>query len=129
MDTPPRAPGSAESERLHGTDPLDAVAAAPEHHRVLLENAAVRVLETRIEPGERVRLHTHRWPAVYYILAWSDFVRRNERGEVTLDSRAGGAAQRRPGEAMWSPPLGPPTLENVGTSAMHVISVEVKVGV
>jgi len=33
-------------------DALDAVAAAPDHHDVLLENRWVRVLDTRLGPGE-----------------------------------------------------------------------------
>lgn len=104
---------------------LDAVTAAPEHHRVLLDNAAVRVLETRIEPGEIVKLHTHRWPATHYYIAAGDVVRRNAHGEVEVDTR-----QIRPGaksgQAVWSPPLGPHTLENVGPTPIHVITVEVK---
>lgn len=114
-----------EDPRGSERNDLDAVVAAPEHHRVLLENESVRVLETRIEPGEVVKLHTHRWPAAYYILAWSDFVRRDEGGAVVLDSRAAGVSMK-PGQAMWSEAMGPHTLENVGRSAMHVISVEVK---
>ena len=30
--------------------PLDAMAAAPDHHKVLLENDKVRVLDTRLGP-------------------------------------------------------------------------------
>jgi len=106
-------------------DHLDAVTAAPEHHRVLLENASVRVLETRIEPGETVRLHTHRWPAVHYFLGVADVVRRNAAGEVEFDSREV-AAKAQPGQAAWSGPLGPHTLENIGRTAVHVVTVEVK---
>lgn len=104
---------------------LDALVAASEHHRLLLENDAVRVLETRIEPGETVRLHTHRWPAAYYILSAGDFVRRDEHGVVLQDTRQS-AKRLQPGQAVWSPPLGPHTLENVGNGPIHVISVEVK---
>src|SRR5258707_9605126 len=89
---------------------LDALAAAPAHPRLLLENDSVRILETRIEPGETVPLHTHEWPAAYYVLAYGDLVRRDEHGRVTFDSRqAPGGAQ--PGGALWMPPLGPHTLE------------------
>jgi len=106
-------------------DHLDAVIAAPEHHRVLLENPNVRVLETRIAPRETVRLHTHRWPAVFYFLETGDIVRRDATGAVEFDSR-----KVRPGaqagQAAWSPPLGPHTLENVGSTPIHVISVEMK---
>jgi quercetin dioxygenase-like cupin family protein len=40
----------------------DAIASAPDHHKVLLENESVRVLETRIAPGERTPVHAHHWP-------------------------------------------------------------------
>ena len=103
---------------------LDALAAAPAHHRVLLENAQVRVLDTRIGPGERTPVHTHRWPAAHYVLAWSDFVRRDAEGAVMLDTRAAGPAIAP--VALWGAPLGPHSLENVGPGPLHVISVEVK---
>jgi hypothetical protein len=67
--------------------PLDAMTAAPHHHDVLLENDQVRVLDTRLGPGERTPVHTHRWPAVLYILGWSDFIRYDPDGNVLVDSR------------------------------------------
>lgn len=106
---------------------LDAVIAALKHHRVLLENDSVRVLETRIEPGEIVPVHTHQWPAMSYVLSWGDFVRRDDSGGVMLDSIASGV-RAEPGSAMWTEPLGPHTLEVVGDSALHVITVESKRG-
>jgi quercetin dioxygenase-like cupin family protein len=106
-------------------DGLDALTAAAAHHRLAMENEFVRMLETRIEPGEVVALHTHRWPAAYYILSWGDFIRRDEQGEITLDSRASGI-HLEPGQSIWSAPLGPHTLENVGSAAIHLVSVEVK---
>ncbi len=102
---------------------LDAVIAAPAHHVVLLENAHVRVLDTRIAPGQTVPLHTHRWPSVLHVLSWSDIVRRDEHGAVTLDSRAAGMV---PTPVMWSAPLPPHTLENVGRQDIHIISIELK---
>lgn len=103
----------------------DAVIAAPKHHRLALENDQVRVLETRVEPGETVPMHTHQWPAVNYVLSWSDFVRRDESGEVTLDTRTRDIAVGA-GTAIWSPSLALHTLENVGTDPIHIITVEVK---
>ncbi len=104
---------------------LDAVIAAPEHHRLLLENDSVRVLDTLIQPGDIVKLHTHRWPATYYILSAGDFIRRDETGRVTLDTR-NLSEKPRAGQAIWSGPLGLHTLENVGDTPIHVISVEIK---
>ena len=106
------------------TDPLDALTAAPHFHRVLLENEIVRVLDTSVRPGEIVPLHTHSWPAVLYIVSWSDCVRRDADGRITMDSR--NATALAPGAALWSGPLPPHTLENVGDSELRVIAVEQK---
>ncbi|MGE5176841.1 MAG: hypothetical protein ACM3JJ_10755 [Hyphomicrobiales bacterium] len=104
---------------------LDAVVAAPGHHRLLLENDRVRVLHTRVGPGEKVPLHTHRWPAVYHVKSWSDFVRRNAAGEVMVDTRtASGVADMPP--VVWLAPLEPHTLENVGDRDIDLVSIEVK---
>ena len=104
---------------------LDAVIASERHHRLVMENESVRVLETIIPPGETTHLHTHIWPAATYFLSCSDMVRRDEKGKVLMDSRTLDI-QRNPGEAAWTPILGPHTLENVGDQTIHVITVEVK---
>ena len=114
----------AESATNRAPD-LDARVAAPEHHAMLLENGSVRVLDTRINPGETVKLHTHCWPAVYYILQVGEFVRRDERGVVTFDSRTATQGLKA-GAAVWAEPMGPHTLENVGATPIHIVSVEVK---
>jgi hypothetical protein len=105
-------------------DSLDAVLAAPRFHRVLLENATVRVLDTIVPAGETVPLHTHRWPAVLYVVTWSDCVRRDVDGNITMDSRA--SAAPTPGTALWSGPLPAHTLENVGDRDLRVIAIEQK---
>jgi mannose-6-phosphate isomerase-like protein (cupin superfamily) len=104
-------------------DPLDAVTVAPHFHRVLLENEITRVLDTIVQPGETVPLHTHRWPAVLYIVSWSNCVRRDADGRVTMDSRN---AAPQPGAAPWSGPLAPHTLENVGDCELRIIAIEQK---
>ncbi len=104
---------------------LDALAAAPKHHVLLFENDKVRVLDTTVAPGETVPLHTHRWPAALYILSWSDFVRRNGEGDVVVDSRSAGLSPAV-GSAVWTEPIGPHTLENVGKGDLRAISVEIK---
>ena len=106
-------------------DALDALVAAPDHHTLLYENDRVRVLDTSIRPGDQTPVHTHRWPAALYILRWSQFVRYDDKGAVLLDSRTVPALQTPP-PALWSEPVGPHSLLNVGAADLRVITVEVK---
>ena len=104
---------------------LDAVQAAPDHHKVLLENEHVRVLESWVAPGETVPVHTHGWPGVLHVVNWSDIVRYNAEGAVVLDSRQGGPPPG-PGSILWGPSLPPHSVKNVGVGELRVITVEVK---
>lgn len=113
-----------ETDSPEWPDRLDALSAAPGFHRLLLENEAVRVLETRIGPGETVPLHTHRWPSLLYLLASADLVRRDVDGEVLSDSRESGAPPL--GAAIWTGPMAPHTVENVGAGEIRMINVELK---
>jgi quercetin dioxygenase-like cupin family protein len=108
-----------------GADPLDAMFAAPDHHDVLLENDHVRVLDTRLGPGERTPVHSHRWPSSLYVMSWSDFVRRDADGTVLVDSRTWDS-RPAPGEALWSAPLVPHWVENVGDRELRIIAIELK---
>jgi hypothetical protein len=47
-------------------DSTDAIAAAPDHHKVILENDAVRVLEARVPLHSNEPPHTHPWPSVFF---------------------------------------------------------------
>jgi hypothetical protein len=44
---------------------LDAVVAAPKHHKVLFENDRLRVIEVTLEPDDEEPVHHHRWPSVF----------------------------------------------------------------
>ena len=115
----------AESTNEPWPPHLDALTAAPEHHTLLFENDIVRVLDTLIPPGGQTAVHTHCWPAALYILSWSPFIRRDALGQITVDSRTD-ASLTNPPQALWSEALPPHSLENVGSSDLHVISVETK---
>lgn len=116
-----RAPPSAERP----LSDLDALVAAPDQHRLLLETDRVRVLDTRIGPGERTPVHTHQWPAVHYVMSWSPFVRRDAEGRVLVDTRTQPSSPTA-GAALWGEPLGPHSLENVGVTPIHIVSIEIK---
>jgi mannose-6-phosphate isomerase-like protein (cupin superfamily) len=107
------------------SEQLEAMAAAPDHHEVLFENECVRVLDTMVAPGERTPVHAHAWPAALYVMSWSEFVRRDADGIVMVDSRDW---ERQPavGESLWIAPLPAHSIENVGTTDLRLIAVEVK---
>lgn len=104
---------------------LDAMIEAPDHHAVLLENGKVRVLDTRVEPGQRTPVHAHEWCAALYVLSWSDFVRYDVHGNVLVDSRTF-PARPAVGSALWGGPIGPHHVENVGGGVLHILAVEIK---
>jgi hypothetical protein len=106
-------------------DSLDALIAAPGHHKLVLENERVRVLDTHIPAGDVVPVHTHRWPAVYYTISPGEFVRRDGEGRVLLDTRITPTLQGQP-PARFIESLPPHSVENVGTSEIHLISFEMK---
>jgi len=116
---------SSNSTEWEWPDDLDALTAAPQHHKLLFENEFVRVLDTRIPPNEITAIHTHRFSASLYILSWSDFVRLDDKGNVIFDSRTLAEALL-PGSAGWTGSFAPHALQNVGMKDLHVISVEHK---
>lgn len=106
-------------------DELDALVAAPENHRVLLENDRVRVIQTQVPAGATTRVHTHRWASVEYVLSTTDFIRRDGDGDVVLDTRTA-HARPRPSDVLWSGPRPPHSIENVGDTELRVLMVELK---
>jgi len=115
----------AASQSWPWPDSLDALQAAPAHHDRLLENERVRVIHTHIPVGDIVPLHTHRWCGVAYVVSTSDFVRRDENGNVLFDSRKTGAPPVAP-TVQWLDRLPPHTVENVGPSLISIVIVELK---
>jgi len=104
---------------------LDAVAAAPDHHRLIFEDERVRVLEACIKPGETTPLHTHRWPSAVYVISSDDFVRYDQEGTVVTDSRVLGIRSEA-GSVVWLPPLEPHSVQNIGEQEARAIVFEIK---
>jgi hypothetical protein len=84
------------ASKNHATHPLDAMAKAPGHHEVLLENDKVRVLDTRVSPGDRT----------------PDSRTMDRKPEI--------------GAALWAGPIGPHYVQNVGQTELRIIAVEAK---
>ncbi|HEX3680999.1 MAG TPA: hypothetical protein VHU83_00555 [Bryobacteraceae bacterium] len=106
---------------------LDALVAASAHHTLLFENEQVRVVRTRIPAGETTAVHTHQWAGVLLVQTWSDIIRRDPDGKVTLDTRQLPLTDEpTPNIPTWQPPLPPHAVENVGTTEFRAIQVEIK---
>ena len=105
-------------------DSLDALAASAEHHKLLFEDDRVRVIDTRIAPGERTAVHTHRYPSILYIVSTGVFLRYDGDGKVITDSRTM-PPQVAP-SAFRFPPMPPHSVENIGTTLLHLVNVEFK---
>jgi hypothetical protein len=114
---------TAHDDDERGPGSLDAMSVAPDHHRVLLENDRVRVLDTHLAPGDTTPVREHAWPALLRVLGWSDYVRIDREGKALLDSRAAGM---HPESGAILSPLPPHAVRNVGTRALHIIAVEIK---
>jgi hypothetical protein len=81
--------GDAKADLSDFPDGYDAVTAAPNSHRVIFENALVRVVEvTMPPPGKTEPMHHHHWPG--FFLDWdtggkSPHIRYHQPGNVVRD--------------------------------------------
>jgi quercetin dioxygenase-like cupin family protein len=97
----------------------EAVVVDPNGHRIVLENAYVRVLELRAEPGYRIHLHTHPSHAVVVL--------SGARVRLTRRDGTSELVDRKPGDVFWSE-AEEHSLEVVAGS-LHEIDTEIKGGV
>jgi quercetin dioxygenase-like cupin family protein len=104
---------------------IDAVAAAPGNHRVLLENDQVRVLDVVVAPHTKEPVHAHCSPSVLHILQAGDFVDYDASGKVLLDTRKLETPLAFP-MTLWKDPEAPHAVENLSDQPLHLIRVELK---
>lgn len=96
----------------------DAVKVAPEHYKVLVDNAQIRVVQNTLKPGEKDGVHTH--PAGWFYVT--------QGGKMKVVTAAGKTDLWSPktGDSGWMEAEGAHTSENVGSAPMSFILVEVK---
>ena len=106
-------------------DSLDAVVAAPQNHKVVLENERVRVLEVTVRPGEKEPLHMHRRPSVMYVMAEDNIRDYDAAGNVLYDSTKEKAPPQTP-YTVWMEPQAPHWVENLSPQPLRLLRVELK---
>ncbi len=105
-------------------DSMDAVSAAPKNHKVLYEDARVRILDVTVKPGEKENLHYHRWPSVLIIDSPA------KKKEYTLDGQV--ISTDKPSAETPVPiiirmgPTKPHAIENLDTNSLHLYRIELK---
>jgi quercetin dioxygenase-like cupin family protein len=104
---------------------LDAVVAAPQNHKVVLENEHVRVLEVTVRPGEKEPLHMHRLPSVMYVMAEDNIRDYDAEGKLLYDSRRGKPPGKIP-YTVWMEPQAPHWVENLSKKPLRLLRVELK---
>ena len=101
---------------LESHEATDPTITDPDHYRVLFENARVRVLEYRDEPGDKT--HPHRHPDSVMVTL-SSFQRRVSSGDRQADIELTAAHARWVGAQEH-------TGENIGTTDSHAVFIELK---
>jgi len=99
----------------------DALAAAPQNHKLLFENDEVRVLEVTVPPGVREPLHAHRYPSVLYYIS-AAHMKEYSSGVPAVDR-----GHKNDGAVIFLP-VGPPhQMQNLESSKpLKAIRVELK---
>jgi mannose-6-phosphate isomerase-like protein (cupin superfamily) len=96
----------------------DVVKFAPEHNKIILENADVRVIENTLAPGEKDAMHTH--PSGWY------YVTKPGMMKIVFADGKVATWEAKEGEGGWLQTKAPHTAENVGKTTLVYVLVEVK---
>ena len=99
-------------------DEIDPVVVSPDMYSVQLENEHVRVIEYQIAPGEQDNWHTH--PAkVSYVVSGGSLRITTEEGESFV-------VEEVTGSTTWFGAVGRHYGENVGTTPVRIVFMEIK---
>ena len=113
----------SEDDLLQRYLPLNA---APQHHRPILENDSVRVLNVRIAPGDTVPAHQHDLPSIFITLSPADLVFRNLAGETIKNVRRSRGSEVDPKVEWRNPAPAPRIVSNIDTVELHALRIELK---
>ena len=97
---------------------IDPVMVSPKRFRILLDNEHVRVVEYVLRPGERDQWHTHP-PKVSYVVSGGEL-------RIHLADGTSFLSHEKEGTAVWMDAVPRHYAENVGTTPVRIVLVEVK---
>ena len=97
---------------------VDALAASPDNFRLVLENDRVRVLEYTLLPGQKDRRHTHPKRVAHVIAGGTLRVHFPDGRHLDFVEKVG--------DTSWGDPAPLHDPENIGTTPIKILLVEVK---
>ena len=100
------------------TQDVDALTASPDNFRLVLENDRVRVLEYTLLPGRKDRRHTHPRRVAHVIAGGTLRVHFPDGRHLDFVEQAGSTE--------WGNPAPLHDTENIGTTPIKILLVEVK---
>jgi len=98
-------------------DALDPIKVAGDTHRLVFENAFVRVLDVHVLPGKVEPRHRHPHGMSVYFADWDV--------KVTPDGGPPEVRRRKAGTFAWSEAV-VHTVQNVGATEGHILRIELK---
>jgi quercetin dioxygenase-like cupin family protein len=103
-----------------GSNPedLDPLKVAPETHKLVFENALVRVIEAKVPPGAIEPKHSHPHGVTVYLADFDSEIKTFPDGKVT-------EAHRKFGSVFWSEAI-VHEVRNTGTTPAHALRIELK---
>jgi len=107
----------SEQEQAMPQNIDDIVKISPDVHRVLFENAAIRVLEVTVQPGAKVPMHTNPENVNYIVKPGTLRLINPDGSSVDLD-----LAERQ----VIPAPVGRHAVENIGATEVRTICIELK---
>ncbi len=97
---------------------FDAAKVSSKTHKVLFENDNVRVLEVKIQPGEKEPAHTHPYKSITIIQTPSRIRYYDEDDNVLEEVDLQGVS--------WLEPMGLHAAENIGDTVFQGYRIEMK---
>lgn len=100
--------------------------AAPDQHKVLVDNDWVRVFEVVSEPGEVAPAHVHEWHSVFITASPAKLLFRDVAGAVVLEAPGVTRGEILPRVQWFGPSVAPRSVENVDTVPIRAYRIEIK---
>jgi beta-alanine degradation protein BauB len=107
----------AHSAFSQSDDALDPLRVAADSHKLVLDNAFVRVLDVHVPAGKTEPRHRHPHGLSVYYTDWD--------ASVTVDGKPAELHHRKAGTFAWSDPV-VHTVQNVGKTEGHILRIELK---